>query len=529
MPPPAYPKEPPSLMSVMAAERGESVPAFEGTAALMNRASPDREGAVAEEKPLTVSETLTRIRNALDGVIDGLWISGEVAGVKTSGAGHVYFSIKDERGLIDCVLFGGARQGRRLFVVGDKIEIRGRTDIYAERGKLQIIASQWRPAGQGGLYEAFLRLKAKLEAEGLFDASKKRPIPGFVRRVALVTSSIAAAYGDVCRTIERRTPWVQILHVEAPVQGADAPARLIAALRTADRTGADVVLLVRGGGAYEDLQAFNDEELARAIRAMRTPVISGVGHEADFTIADFAADLRASTPTAAAESIGPDREYWMKRLEKLFDTLSSGLTREIEHAMQRFDRAQALMPDMDLRLANAGRAVSLMAERFRSADFVLRTHSERVERAAAFLADPERVLSAPERVLEDRAEQFLAMADLQEKRRGERLGWPGERLNDAIERKLGDAEREYRRALLQKPDPMRTVTQLGLRLAQAETALKLADPDRPLRAGYARISSGGRVVGAARDLSSGNSIEVRFFDGEAAAVVERVSIRSGEM
>ena len=187
------------------------------------------------------------------------------------------------------------------------------------------------------------------------------------------------------------------------------------------------------------------------------------------------------------------------------------------------------MPDMDLRLANAGRAVSLMAERFRSGDFVLRTHSERVERAAAFLADPERVLSAPERVLEDRAEQFLAMADLQEKRRGERLGWPGERLNDAIERKLGDAEREYRRALLQKPDPMRTVTQLGLRLAQAETALKLADPDRPLRAGYARISSGGRVVGAARDLSSGNSIEVRFFDGEAAAVVERVSIRSGEM
>lgn len=529
MPPPVYPKEPPSLMSVMAAERGESVPAFEGTAALMNRASPDREGAIEEAKPLTVSETLTRIRNALDGVIDGLWISGEVAAVKTSGAGHVYFSIKDERGLIDCVLFGGARQGRRLFVIGNKIEIRGRTDIYAERGKLQIIASQWRPAGQGSLYEAFLRLKAKLEAEGLFDASKKRPIPGFVRRVALVTSSIAAAYGDVCRTIERRTPWVQILHVEAPVQGADAPARLIAALRAADRTGADVVLLVRGGGAYEDLQAFNDEKLARAIRAMRTPVISGVGHEADFTIADFAADLRASTPTAAAESIGPDREYWMKRLEKLFDALSGGLTREIQHAMQRFDRAQTLMPDMDLRLANAERAVSLMAERFKSADFALRTHSERVERAAAFLADPERVLSAPERVLEDRAEQFLAMADLQEKRRGERLGWPGERLNDAIERKLGDAEREYRRAHQQKPDPMRTVTQLGLRLAQAETALKLADPDRPLRAGYARISSGGRVVGAARDLSKGNAIEVRFFDGEARAVVERVSIRSEKM
>lgn len=507
----------------MSAARGGGVPAFEGTQALMGRASPDRTAAEAEEKPLTVSETLRKIRSALEGVVEGLWISGEVAAVKTVGSGHVYFSIKDERGLIDCVLFGGARLGRRVFAIGEKIEIRGRADIYAERGKLQIVASSWRPAGQGSLYEAFLRLKAKLEAEGLFDAAKKRPIPGFVRTVALVTSSIAAAYGDVCRTIERRTPWVRILHVEAPVQGAEAPRRLIAALRSADRAGADVVLLVRGGGAYEDLQAFNDELLARAIRAMKTPVISGVGHEADFTIADFAADLRASTPTAAAESIGPDREYWMKRLEKLSDMLLRGLSREIEHAMQRFDRAEALMPDMDQRLAQAERALGLMAERFKSADFVLKTHADRVERAAAFLNDPERVLCAPERALEERAKQFCAMAEFLEARRAEKLAWPEKRLEDAMKRKLDDAERDYRQALIRKPDPAGMLAQLSLRLNQAETALKLADPERPLRAGYALVSSRGAVVDGAAGLASGDAIDVRFFDGEASAVIERVS------
>lgn len=187
------------------------------------------------EEPLSVSAALRRMTNALEGVLDGIWITGEVAEVSLSSLGHLYFSLKDEAALLSCAMFRSALGRGPIFQKGDRIELLGRVDIYAPRGRLQMVGTRWRPAGVGSLYEAFLKLKAKLEAEGLFAPERKKPIPRFVRRIALVTSAQAAAYGDVLRTLERRTPWVKIMHVDSLVQGADAPASLISALIAAQR------------------------------------------------------------------------------------------------------------------------------------------------------------------------------------------------------------------------------------------------------------------------------------------------------
>ena len=360
------------------------------------------------EEPLSVSAALRRMTNALEGVLDGIWITGEVAEVSLSSLGHLYFSLKDEAALLSCAMFRSALGRGPIFQKGDRIELLGRVDIYAPRGRLQMVGTRWRPAGVGSLYEAFLKLKAKLEAEGLFAPERKKPIPRFVRRIALVTSAQAAAYGDVLRTLERRTPWVKIMHVDSLVQGADAPASLISALIAAQALTPDVILLVRGGGSYEDLQAFNDEELARTIAALSVPVICGVGHEADFTIADFAADLRASTPTAAAESIGPDRDAWLRRLDKCADMLERAAERAYQHAAQRFDSAAAHLPAEDRllqpweqaminaqarlcnaaqgRLTDAERAAEGASLRWRTAADVITPRHIRLERAARFLA-----------------------------------------------------------------------------------------------------------------------------------------------
>lgn len=504
--------------------------------------SPDAVPSESAGRAIGVSDAVERLRGAVSGVLAGVWVSGEVAAVTVSSAGHAYFSIKDERGLLECVLFGGARarSGSRgfggfgsrtakqeLFEIGERIEVTGSPDVYAPRGKLQLVVTGWRPAGAGSLHEAFLRLRAKLEREGLFAAESKKSLPTFVRSVALVTSASAAACGDVLRTLERRTPWVRVLHAETLVQGGEAPQRIVAALRAADASGADVVLLVRGGGAYEDLQAFNDERVARAIFAMATPVISGIGHETDVTIADFVADLRASTPTAAAESIGADAAHWMKRLEKLRATLETTLERTQRHAEERFDRAELAMPDPWSRLRAMEARMDRVAALLSSPDRILAGRLDRVRRVAGFLAAPEGALAAHEQRRIAAGEHMLAVAQLEQRRREERLGRPAERLEPELLRRLerfGDALSREARAL---GDPGRLVLAAERRLGQAAAALALADPDRPLRAGYVRVvrgSGAGDPVMRAGELAPGERISILFSDGRAEADVKGVTL-----
>lgn len=505
--------------------------------------------ALRREEPLSVSAALRRMTNALEGVLDGIWITGEVAEVSLSSLGHLYFSLKDEAALLSCAMFRSALGRGPIFQKGDRIELLGHVDIYAPRGRLQMVGTRWRPAGVGSLYEAFLKLKAKLEAEGLFASERKKTIPRFVRRVVLVTSAQAAAYGDVLRTLERRTPWVKIMHVDSLVQGTDAPAALISALIAAQALTPDVILLVRGGGSYEDLQAFNDEELARTIAALNVPVICGVGHEADFTIADFAADLRASTPTAAAESIGPDRDTWLRRLDKCSDMLERAAERAYQHAAQRFDSAAAHLPAEDRllqpweqaminarvrlcnaaqgRLTDAERAVEGASLRWRTAADFITPRQIRLERAAHFLAQPDLCLRAPVQHLTAAAERFRRLGLAAEERRGTEVERQTKALSFFAHHALDAAAERLDRALRLRPDPMREINAAQRRVELAANALSLADPNRPLRAGYARIvTDADLVVSHAAELRRGSAVRILFADGFAAAEVQEVAMNT---
>ena len=258
----------------------------------------------------TVAELTARIRALLEGdeSLQDVAVSGEISNMTRARSGHWYFTLKDANASLRCVMWRSAA-GRQRFVPqeGDAVQALGHIGLYEPRGEYQLYATQLRPLGVGELYAQFEQLKRALEAEGLFDEARKRPLPAFPHVIGVVTSPQAAAFQDVCNVLRRRFPLAQVWLSPTAVQGMDAPSELRAALaRLNARAEVDVILLIRGGGSIEDLWAFNDEALARAIAASRLPVVSGVGHETDFSIADFVADLRAPTPSAAAELVTPD-------------------------------------------------------------------------------------------------------------------------------------------------------------------------------------------------------------------------------
>jgi exodeoxyribonuclease VII large subunit len=274
----------------------------------------------------SVAELTRYVRDLLEGdpALQDVWVTGEVSNYSRASSGHVYFTLKDAAASLRCVMWKNTvvRQ-RYLPREGDAIEVHGGIGVYEAGGQYQLYVDTIRPAGEGALYQEFLRLKARLEAEGLFDPQRKRPVPRWPRRIGILTSPTGAALRDMLNTLRRRYPLVEVVLAPSPVQGNDAPARLVQALNDLQRLAhPDVILVARGGGSIEDLWAFNDEQVARAIAASAVPVICGVGHETDFTIADFAADLRAPTPTAAAELATPDREDLQQSLAEVSNTLA---------------------------------------------------------------------------------------------------------------------------------------------------------------------------------------------------------------
>jgi exodeoxyribonuclease VII large subunit len=262
------------------------------------------------DRPLTVSEVTSRIRALLerDPLFQDLWIEGEVSNFSRASSGHIYLTLKDAGAQIAAVIWRTQAQGMAYLPrSGDQVHAHGRIGLYEQGGRYQLYIDTIQPAGRGSLFEEFERLKAQLQAEGLFDEARKRPIPSPPACIGVVTSSTAAALRDVLHVLSRRYPLARVLLSPSPVQGEAAPPGIVAALaRLNARDDVDVILVVRGGGSLEDLWAFNDERVVRAIAASRLPVVSGVGHETDFTLADFAADRRAPTPSAAAEVVTPD-------------------------------------------------------------------------------------------------------------------------------------------------------------------------------------------------------------------------------
>ena len=289
---------------------------------------------------LSVGDLNRAIAASLEDRFDTVWVSGEISNFKAYDSGHWYFSLKDEEGQIRCVMFRG-RNGQVGFMPqsGDLVEVSANLGIYIPRGDIQLTIQTLRRAGMGGLYEAFLKLKSKLAKEGLFDEERKREIPTHPRSIGIITSPQAAALKDVLSTLARRAPHIPIVIYPTLVQGSDAPSGIITALKAAEKENAvDVILLVRGGGSIEDLWAFNDEQLAYAIASSPIPVVSGVGHETDFTIADFVADLRAPTPTGAAELAAPRRDQLLQELDAIMQALRQRINQRIERESQTLDQ-----------------------------------------------------------------------------------------------------------------------------------------------------------------------------------------------
>ena len=293
-----------------------------------------------------VGALLRAITQSLEARFNPVAVQGELSGFSRASSGHCYFSLKDEQGQVRCAMFRRAA-GLLDFSPrdGQLVELRGRLGVYESRGELQLVVESMQQAGQGSLFEQFLQLKARLEAEGLFASARKRPLPVMPRAIGVVTSLGAAALHDVVTALQRRVPHIPVVIYPASVQGVQAAGELRSALlKAAERQSTDqidVMLLVRGGGAMEDLWAFNDESLARTIIASPMPVVCGVGHETDFTIADFCADVRAPTPTAAAELCAQPQTSWLAALEQAFSRMQNGVDRQMQVASQRLDRAAA--------------------------------------------------------------------------------------------------------------------------------------------------------------------------------------------
>ncbi len=423
----------------------------------------DATSGTAASRAWSVAALLVAVSDALAARFGACTVQGELSGFTRAASGHCYFTLKDAEGAaaaLRCAMF---RRAASLLDFaprdGQHVELRGRIAVYEPRGEMQFVAESMRPLGAGSLYEQFLLLKAKLEGEGLFDAARKRTLPAFAHRVGIVTSLAGAVLHDMLTTLARRAPQVEVLVYPSLVQGGEAPAALLQALGAAARRNeVEVLIVARGGGSIEDLWAFNDERVVRAVAAMPMPVVSGVGHETDVTLCDFAADVRAATPTAAAELVAPERDVLLVALAQTARRLQRSVASRMETQAQRLDR-------MALQLARPGQAVSRAQQQ-------LQTLAYRRERALG-------------RMLEGLAIRPMRLREL------------------------------WQRAITARVHAERS------RLAAIGGRLGSLDPTRVLARGYAFVlDERQRPVTSVCSVSAGQALALRWHDGTAKVRVE---------
>lgn len=429
---------------------------------------------------LTPSSLNAMARDLLEGAFPLVWVEGELSGVSRPASGHVYFTLKDARAQVRCALFR-QRSLRLAFTPGDgqQVRVRGRLSLYEPRGDYQLIADHMEPAGEGALRRAFEELRARLEAEGLFAPGAKRNVPSPPRRVGVVTSPGGAAIRDVLSVLARRFPLVEVDVLPVLVQGKEAPAQIRSMLERADASGRyDVLLLTRGGGSLEDLFAFNDEALARCIAHLGTPLISAVGHEVDFSISDFVADLRAPTPSAAAELLVPDQNELTARLRLLRQRLQLSQQQLDRRLGQRLDQ-------LELRLRAQAPALRLQ-----------RVH-ERLRQAQA------RLQHAQTRSETERRQALLRLhLRLQRETPAARL---------RREREHGHLLRRRLRGMLDQ-----SLQRQRLRTALLARTLSAVSPLATLGRGYSILldADSGTVVSRAAEARPGQALRARLADGE---------------
>lgn len=435
----------------------------------------------SDREILTVSELNRAVARLMERSIPALRVRGEISNFTRAASGHWYFTLKDSGAQVRAVMFRSRAQAVGFDPrEGERVEVRAFATLYQPRGDFQLGVESMRRVGQGDLFQQFLQLKEKLRAEGLLDEERKRRLPRLPACVGVVTSPQAAALRDVLATLARRAPGIPVIVYPTPVQGAEAPAGIVAALDAASRRGeCDVLLLVRGGGSIEDLWSFNDERVARAIVRAGIPVVSGVGHETDFTIADFVADARAATPTAAASLAVPDRAELAERIGNRSARISDLMARALREREQRLDTASRLLRSPTGYLRSRGDALGGLARRLVSAAHAgLHAPSVRLDRARTALRMPDTLASA-------RA-----------------LGALSERLARGAS------------VLLARVDD---------RVSALSQQLELVSPAAVLERGYAIVRrADGTVVRGSEEVREGERVNVRLHRGGIIASVEKL-------
>jgi exodeoxyribonuclease VII large subunit len=465
------PNRPDGLLPAWDAEPGEE-PSTTGPMPTVSRTPPGTFGL----RILGVSEVARAVKEAVraDERLRDVWVEGEVGRVTISSAGHAYFSLKDERSALQCVWFRDERV-RSAFQpqAGLRIVVHGRVDLFEPQGALQLYVESIQPAGFGDLTLRFEALKARLSEEGLFDTARKRPLPVRPTTIAVVTSPTGVVWRDIGHVLARRWPLAQVILVACQVQGEEAPASIVTAFRRLERwiaqCAADgrpedapqVTILARGGGSLEDLWSFNDERVVRAVVGHSVPVVCGVGHEVDVTLADFAADVRAPTPSAAAELVVPDRAEWEKAFRRAGDRIAAAATRQLLVARRDIEAEGRALARLDplAQLATSRERVGLLLDRaFRAADASIATRRSGLDRAAT-----------------------------------------------ALPRLAIDRLRRERASL-----------------AAAASALAVLDPQATLDRGYAIVRRGGdgAIVRVPAEAPAGTSLRVRVAGGELDATVD---------
>jgi exodeoxyribonuclease VII large subunit len=436
---------------------------------------------------LTISQLNAQARMLLERGLGSVWLEGEVSNLARPSSGHWYFSLKDEGAQVRCAMF---RQRSMLvrFPVrdGSRVLARGKVSIYEPRGDFQVVIEHLEEAGEGALRRRFEELKKKLLAEGLFEAAGKKPLPTLPRRIGVVTSPTGAALRDVLHILRRRFPAIPVLIYPVAVQGENAPREIVQALQLAGRRAeCDVLILARGGGSLEDLLAFNDESVARAIHACPIPLISGVGHETDFTIADFVADERAPTPSAAAERAVPDRAEYLRALSALERNVAAAMRRRLTALRQAL-----LQHERGLARSHPGARLRQHAQRLDELE-------QRMQRAVARKLERTRVRLANASALLARSSPARRLVPLRQ-----RLDAAGRRLPLAMRRRLQQSHERWERAM---------------------HTLHAVSPLATLERGYAIVAdAAGHVVTDAAALEPGVEIEARLARGSVRAKVTSV-------
>lgn len=435
-----------------------------------------------ERDVLTVSQLNARARSLLEEVFPRVWVEGELSNLARPSSGHLYFTLKDSGAQVRCALFRQNAARIRLDLRdGLLVQARGRVSLYEGRGDYQMIIDNLEPAGDGALRQAFEALKAKLQGEGLFAAERKRPLPSHPTRIGVITSPSGAAVRDIISVFGRRAPFIELVISPTAVQGREAAPQIVRALERADRAGFDALILARGGGSLEDLWPFNEEMVARAVAACQTPIISAVGHETDVSISDFVADLRAPTPSAAAELLSPDTQAMLAQLQRNH--------RQLQQCMKvRLTNERLRLDSLRRRLRHPGERLAQQSQHLDELDM-------RLQRAWGHR-------------LEQRQQQLVNL-------RGRLQHQHPERLSRVLHERLEQLRQRLPRAMNQH------LQQRRQRLESAAQGLHLISPLATLGRGYSiLLDQQGKAIRSQQDTKPGQQLQARLAEGQLALRVE---------